>query len=238
MGEDGCKWFQWAYDKWRDNTAPLGPPHTFGQHRKHQWTPSFETFMAPHHSPSHKSSCRPPTTLYPTHSCHKIQQSDDTSISQSVTCHHHTPSIEISLSPGKAKPLFYVRHHNLASCNIHESSPTPSVSTLGQCHCDTTVDCKSSSPRIWPFDFYANEMDVGFRKYALESNKHRPVRKVFQDHFHVKFVHFTFMIITNIGWVSASSFANSISSMGIWSVVIGSTFIQCEIKGKTSMDEL
>lgn len=44
------------------------------------------------------------------------------------------------------------------------------------------------NPQVWPFDFYAAEMDIGFKKCHDELNRQHPVEQVFSKHFDVKFV--------------------------------------------------
>lgn len=96
---------------------------------------------------------------------------------------HRTPSSNLS---GSVKPLLYARSRNFTQAS--RKLPKRLSFRLST----TPPPRDTSGPRIWPFDFYADEMDTGFKKCHLESNKHRPVEKVFQDYFHVKFVRSTF----------------------------------------------
>lgn len=95
----------------------------------------------------------------------------------------------------------------------------------------------SKSSRVWPFDFYADEMDIGFRKCRREANKARPVGSVFEDYFGVKFVKSTFYD-HRCHWRSVGSSIRrryidyGRTERGRWSA-----FVRHEIKGKRRMGQ-
>lgn len=81
-------------------------------------------------------------------------------------------------------------------------------------------------------------MDTGFNKCRLKSNKHHPVKKVFQDHFHVKFVQSIFYDHCQ-HWMKVSQFICT------WYIQYGHikcghwlNFIRQEIRGKKCMGKL
>ena len=234
MGEEGCEQFTWAYHEWRDDPAPLSPLHTPFSDHSHTWTPSVEVSVPSCYPPSHNSP-RSSCTLH----CHmpshrKIYRSDCTSTATSLTLQNDTPSIAPPLS-GNLRPLSYVCRRNFASHEDHGTSPTPSTSSLGHYPHTSSVDHKPSGPCIWPYDFYADEMDIGFRRCALESNKHCPVLKVFQEHFHVKFVPSTFYD-HHQHWKSVSKLIHQ-QYIGYRHTECGRwlTFVWHEITGKKSI---
>ena len=197
------------------------PLKTSGEQHSHRQIPSIELSpalwqgrLSPHRSPQKRLSA-------------------DVSLS-SPPLRHRTPSVELS---GSFEPLTYARRCNFAkkrtrlSIDLSRSSPTPSFEP-------SLPEGTSSGPRIWPFDFYADEMDIGFRKCRLESNKHRPVQKVFQDYFHVKFMRSMFYDHRR-HWLSTSSSMRQqyirygYTERGCWS-----TFLRQEIKGERRFGDL
>lgn len=160
-----------------------------------------------------------------------------------------SPSIEVS-SPSPAlpvgvhahqpvKPLLRAQHHASSS---HRSSKTQrcsfdlSSSSPPTHHHTPSIECPQP-PRVWPFDFYADEIDIGFKKCRLESNKHWPVERVFLDHFHVKFVRSTFYN-HHRHWMGVSQSTQERyigygqTERGRWS-----TFLHQEIRGERRMGQ-
>ena len=136
MGEDGCIWFQWAYDD-LGKGAPWTPLKTSGEQHSHRQIPSIEL------SPALRQG-----RLFP----HRLPQkrlSTDVS-SSSPPLRHRTPSVELSSS---FEPLTYARCRNFAkkhtqlSIDLSQSSPTPGFEP-------SLPEGTSSGPRIWPFDFF------------------------------------------------------------------------------------
>lgn len=241
MGEDGCDRFQWAYED-LGKRAPWTPPslptssqrcHNRRRSPSIELSPAFEHgWSASHRSPKKRRAL--PTTHHRTLSAN-ISPS-------SRPLQHRMPSVELSES---FEPLTYARHRNFAkkhmlpSMHNHiPSSVDSSRSTPAPCVDGPLHEGTSSNPRIWPFDFYADEMDIGFKKCRLESNKHRPVQKVFQDHFHVKFVRSTFYDHRR-HWMSVSSFVRQRyigfghTERGRWS-----TFLRQEIRSERRLGQL
>lgn len=184
---------------------------------KRQRTPSVEILSSP-----------------PTHSTHCIRTSSQRSLKKqkSHTMQDCTPSLGHSLSPP-------------TTCNCHTSSsaaiddvPSPLANgqskplSIARHHVSVAVQ---HSQHVWPFDFYADEMDIRFRACRLESNKQRPVEQVFRGHFHVKFAKSTFYDHHH-HWMSASD--------TVWACYIGyghtkcgcwTSFLRHEIKGEQHM---
>lgn len=108
------------------------------------------------------------------------------------------------------------------------------LSIAWECASSAATRCHTSYC-VWPFDFYAEEMDIGFRKCRLELNKQHPVEQVFQDHFHVKFVKSMFYDHRH-HWMSVSQSVRERyigyghTERGHWA-----TFLRHEIKGERRM---
>lgn len=121
-------------------------------HDPHGITPSAPLQTSPPLQPGHLSSpkkCTLPTTCYHT-------QSTDISLS-SPLLHHHMLSVKLSGPSRWMKPLLYAHSYNFVSLQSHKQSS--STTTLLHEH-------TSSSPWIWPFDFYVDKMDIGFKNIA------------------------------------------------------------------------
>ncbi|KAG6375795.1 hypothetical protein JVT61DRAFT_2648 [Boletus reticuloceps] len=216
MGEDGCDWFQWVHDEATISTQQSSPvlhPST----RKRQRTPSVEILSSPHTRSAHRSWSLSQRSL-------KKQKSH--------TMQDRTPSLDHPLS----SPTTSRRHTSSAAV---DDDPSPPVIGQSKPLCDArrriSSDRTQHSHRIWPFDFYADEMEVGFRKCRLESNKQRPVDQVFQAHFHVKFTKSTFYDHRR-HWMSMSETVRAQyigyghTERGRWTA-----FLRQEIKGEWRM---
>jgi len=157
-----------------------------------------------------------------------------------------SPSIKVS-SPSPAldhahdhqhlTPLLYARRRASSSHRSSKRRPldlSPSLPPLR--HRTPSIE-HPQPPRIWPFDFYADEMDTGFKKCRLESNKHRPVERVFLDYFHVKFIRSTFYD-HHRHWMGVSQSVREQyigyghTERGRWS-----TFLRQEVRGERQMGQ-
>ena len=222
MGEDGCDQFHWAYDDLGKGVLQM-PMQTSSLHLSHSEILVVELFPAQHGQLSFDRS--PKKDALPTaHDCPLA-----TNISPSSPSQHHALLIGLS---EHFEPLTYAWHcnftkkHGVLLIDQSQSSPTPCLEPPP--HDEST----SSSAQIWPFDFYTDKMDIGFKKCHLQSNKHCPVKKVFQDHFHVLFVPSTFYDHCH-HWMSVSSWMHE-QYIGYGHTECGhwSTFLHKEIRGE------
>ncbi|KAF8431627.1 hypothetical protein L210DRAFT_2909688 [Boletus edulis BED1] len=219
MGEDGCDWFQFVHDEAtnysQQSLLVLHPSTTC----KRQRTPSIEILSSPHTQSAHHS-----WSLSPSQRSLKKQKSQ--------TMRDRTPSLDHSLS----SPTMHHRHTSSAAVG-NDPSPTVigSSKPLSDARRRISADHTQTSHRIWPFDFYADEMDVGFTKCRMESNKQRPVEQVFRNHFHVKFTKSTFYDHRR-HWMSVSDSVRACyigyghTAHGRWTA-----FLRHEIKGERRM---
>ncbi|KAG6373071.1 hypothetical protein JVT61DRAFT_7132 [Boletus reticuloceps] len=178
-----------------------------------------------------------------TSSSHKRKRSPSIEVSSPFPAKRkHSPSIEIS-SPQPTSGhmydqqialLLYARHrastsYRLPKINLASSLPP-------ECSSTSSME-RPQPPQVWPFDFYANKMDIGFKRCRLESNKQQPVEKVFLDQFHVKFVRSTYYDHRR-HWMSVSQsvceryIGYGQTERGRWS-----TFIRQEIRGERQMGQ-
>lgn len=170
--------------------------------------------------------------------------------------HQRTPSIELLLSSPDIDIERPWRHKSLASSRTHKKfraeddnkvSPGPATyqrkkhsSLASSSPMRYTTTSSSSGRRVWPFDFYADEMDAGFKRCRFEANKQRPVESIFWDHFRVKFTKSTFYDHRR-HWMGVRSsvrewyigHASGHTEDGCWS-----TFLHQEIKGDRRMGTL
>ena len=157
-----------------------------------------------------------------------------------------SPSIEVS-SPSPAlghghehqqfAPLLYARCHPSSSRGSFKRqrldfSPSPPP----PCHRTPSMK-RPQPPRVWPFDFYADKMDIGFKKCHLESNKQQPVERVFLDYFHVKFIRSTFYNHHH-HWMGVSQSVHE-QYIGYGHTECGhwSAFLRQEIRGERQMGQ-
>ena len=221
MGGDGCDWFHWAY-----NDLGKGVPQTLVQtsslHLSRSGILVVELSPAQHGQLSFHRL--PKKNALPTaYDCTLA-----TNVSPSSPSQHCVLSIGLS---EHFEPLTYAQHcnfikkHGVSPIDKSQSSPTP---CLEPPHDEGT----SSSAWIWLFDFYVDKMDIGFKKCRLQSNKHCPVKNVFQDHFHVLFVQSSFYDHCH-HWMSVSSWmCKQYIGYGHTECNCWSTFLHKEIRGK------
>ena len=194
MGEEGCERFTWAFESIRD-AAPSEPSSSpRARHHDESLLPTSSTMQ--HRTPSIEFS--PETSHTPRHIA--AARTHEASTTRHCT---RTPSVELSPEPSHTQR--HTTRHRTRTPSV-ELSPEPSH-TQHQPTARVAASHPSSSPshcRVWPFDFYAHEMDTGFKLCCDESNRKRPVEKVFRDHFHTKFAKSTFYDHRR-HWMSISS---------------------------------
>ena len=204
MCEGGCEWFQWAYDGLDQPTTPM--KSSWSPPSKRQRSPSIEVL-----SP------------LPTSSMHHHKSPSQRSLKR----HKHWTS------PDRPSSLPACHcHSSSAEGNLVQHSPTARSSwPLDIAHCHASSAAQSHTC-VWPSDFYVDEMDAGFTKCALESNRQRLVEEVFQSHFHAKFIKSTFYNHCR-HWMSVKEHVQRCyigyghTERGHWS-----TFLRQEIKGE------
>ena len=160
MCEGGCKWFQWAYDRLDQPTTPM--KSSWSPPSKRQCSPLIEVLSPLPTSSMHHHKLPSQRSL----KRHKHWMSPDR-LSSLPACHCCSSSAEGNLI-----------QHSLTARSLRPLD-------IARCHASSAAQ---SHTRVWPSDFYVDEMDAGFTKCALESNRWHPVEEVFQSHFHVKFI--------------------------------------------------
>ena len=188
---------------------------------KHQRTLTAQTSPPPQLIRSHASY---PTS--PSHSHRYRRQrtlsAQASSLSQSIRNHPSHPT-----SPSHSHRYKRQRTH---STQASSSSHPTAGSEAAVVHSAGRYDIKNQ--RIWPFDFYATEMDLGFKRCCEESNRQRPVEQVFSKHFGAKFVKSTFYDHRR-HWMSvASSVRGHYIDYGHTEQGRWATFLRKEIKGE------
>ena len=213
MGEDGCDWFRWVFEDLPPNPSTL--PQTSGP-LKRRHSPSIE--------PSPSSPPQTSSSLKRRHSA-------------SIGVSSPSPALGHAREHQQVAPLLYARHHassSRGSSKRHALDLSPSLPP--QCHRTPSLK-HPQPPRVWPFNFYADEMDIGFKKCRLESNKHWPVERVFSDYFYVKFTRLTFYDHRR-HWMGVSQSVRERyigyghTEHGRWS-----TFLRQEIRGERLMGQ-
>ena len=135
----------------------------------------------------------------------------------STSHQHHRAGSVISLSstnedpvvPGSFTPHQHCRAESVISLSSSSSDEDPikqeqlSSSPIIQHYSQSMVDGQGKSYsdaidlnaiRVWPYDFHACDIKVGFQKCQQASHMHGKVRvsTVFQKHFSTKFMKITF----------------------------------------------
>ena len=209
MGEDSCYWFQWVFEDLTPNPSTL--PQTSSP-LKHRRSPSIKP------SPS-----SPPQT----------SSSLKRRCSASIKVSSPSPTLGHARKHQQIVPLLYAQRHassSRGSSKRHALNLSPSLPP--QHHCTPSIK-HAQPPRVWPFDFYANEMDIGFKKCHLSPISISLSRGSFQTISMSSLPGQPFMITVTIGWALVSQFMSSTLGMGILSVAAGQLFCtkRSEVRG-------
>jgi hypothetical protein len=216
MGEEGCERFTWAFESTRDATLSSSPRAC---HKS-----SLRTSESPiqcHHTALPELLSSSPSVSVVSATTRLRSKKTSLPTSSTSTTQHRTPSIELSPEPSHTQRCITAAyaHERVATDPTTHAAVSRSSSFLFHC-------------RVWPFNFYAHEMDTGFKMCCDELNQRHPVEKVFRDHFHTKFAKSTFYDHRR-HWMSVSSLVRE------WYIGYGNTkhgrwsmFLRQEIKGR------